>query len=156
MKDLAAMFEAAGCGDVRTFIQSGNVIFTAGPKVVRGLSAGIAAEITRRFGYTTPVILRTAAQLRDAIANNPFAGAEENLHVMFLQDRPNVRHVAALEPDRSPPDRFLVRDAEIYLHLPNGAGRTKLTNAWFDDRLASIGTMRNWRTVTKLLELMEG
>lgn len=155
MKDLAAIFEKAGCEDVRTFIQSGNVIFTAGPKVLKGLSAGIAAEIMRRFGYTTPVILRSAEQLRAAVTSNPFEGVEENLHVMFLHNRPSAQQIALLEPDRSPGDRFHVLGAEIYLHLPNGAGTTKLTNAWFDSRLATISTMRNWRTVTKLIELME-
>ncbi len=155
MRDLAALFEAAGCQNVRTFIQSGNVIFAASPKVSERLAAVIAEGISERFGYRTPVILRTAEQLRDAVSNNPFPSREENLHVMFLKNRPTPEQVAALDPNRSAPDAFIVRGGEIYLHLPNGAGLSKLTNAWFDSKLTTISTARNWRTVTKLLALME-
>ena len=155
MKELAAMFEVAGCAKVRTFIQSGNVIFTAPPKVCDGLSGAIAAQIVKQYGYRTPVILRTAQQMRDAVAGNPFPGEEEQLHVMFLQDKPGAGLVAKLDAGRSAPDRFVVRGKEVYLHLPNGAGRSKLTNAWFETQLSTVSTLRNWRTVTKLLELMK-
>jgi uncharacterized protein (DUF1697 family) len=154
MKELAAMFESAGCAKVRTFIQSGNVIFTAAPKVCEGLSNAIAAQIAKKYGYRTPVILRTVKQMREAIAGNPFPGEEERLHLMFLQDKPAAGLAAKLDANRSTPDRFLVRGAEIYLHLPNGGGRSRLTNAWFESQLSTVSTLRNWRTVTKLLELM--
>lgn len=157
MLELAAMFESAGCTGVRTFIQSGNVIFKASPKICKGLGLAIAEQITKKYGYRTPVILRTIEQLRETIAGNPFRdeGDEEHLHVMFLQDKPGAGRVAALDANRSLPDRFLVRGADIYLHLPNRAGRSKLTNAWFDSQLSTVSTARNWRTVRKLLELME-
>lgn len=155
MKELAGMFEKAGCREVRTFIQSGNVILAAAPKLCVSLSAVVAARIEKQYGYRTPVILRTAQQLRDTVAGNPFPGEEERLHVMFLQDRPGAKRIASLDPNRSAPDRFVVRGSEIYLHLPNGAGQSKLTNAWFDAQLSTLSTLRNWRTVMKLLELME-
>ena len=62
----------------------------------------------------------------------------------------------SLDAHRSPPDRFMVRGREIYLHCPNGLGRTKLTNQYFDSRLSTVSTVRNWRTVLKLLELAGG
>lgn len=155
MRDLAPLFEDAGCVNVRTFIQSGNVIFTATAKVSERVAAIITAGIAERFGFSTPVILRTAQQLRDVVSGNPFPNGEEKLHVMFLADRPNPKQVAELDPNRSAPDRFLVRGAEIYLHLPSGMADSKLTNAWFDSKLATVSTFRNWRTVTKLLALME-
>jgi uncharacterized protein (DUF1697 family) len=83
-------------------------------------------------------------------------GAENHLHVLFLADQPGAAAVASLDPDRSPPDAFVVRGREIYLRCPNGVGTTKLTNAWFDSRLATISTGRNWRTVLKLFELAKG
>ena len=98
----------------------------------------------------------SAGELGETIRNNPFlhAGASENfLHVMFLESQPDASAIAALDPDRSPPDAFVVRGREIYLQCPNGAGSTKLTNAWFDSRLSTISTGRNWRTVLKLFEL---
>ena len=155
MRDLAGMFEEAGCGNVRTFIQSGNVIFTSTAGVSKRLAGVVSSRIEERFGYQVRVILRTAQQLRDVISNNPFAHAEDILHVMFLADRPGPANIAALDPHRSSPDRFIVSGQEIYLHLPNGMARSKLTNAWFDSALRTVSTVRNWRTVTKLLALME-
>ena len=156
MKDLACMFEDAGCGGVRTYIQSGNVIFSASQSKADKVSGRIAKAIVDRFGYRTPVVLRRAEDLGETIRNNPFllAGASEDfLHVLFLADQPDQGAIAALDPDRSPPDAFVVRGREIYLQCPNGAGSTKLTNAWFDSRLSTISTGRNWRTVLKLYEL---
>lgn len=159
MNDLRDMFTDAGCRDVRTYIQSGNVIFRADPDVVAPLPGIIARQIAERFGYRMPVVLRTDEQLSDVIRHNPFipeGAAEETLHVLFLADRPSARGVESLDPDRSPPDAFIVRGQEIYLRLPNGVGQTRLTNAYFDTRLATTSTGRNWRTVTKLRELMAG
>lgn len=162
MRDLAEIFESAGCANVRTFIQSGNVIFTAGSKICDTLAARVASEISGRFGYRTPVILRTAAQLRQIVSGNPFLTSAEapedvlkTLHVMFLADTPAPPRTALLDPDRSPPDIFAVRGQEIYLRLPNGAGNSKLTNAWFDSRLATVSTSRNWKTITSLLRMMQ-
>ncbi len=159
MKDLAEIFAETGCADVQTFIQSGNVIFRAESDIAGQVSARVAARIAERFGYRTPVVLRTAEQLADVVANNPFLLAGEpadQLHVMFLADEPTLERVASLDPNRSPSGRYIVRGRDIYVHLPHGVAETKLTNAYFDSKLATTSTMRNWRTVTKLLELMRG
>jgi uncharacterized protein (DUF1697 family) len=74
---------------------------------------------------------------------------------MFLRDAPAKAKIAALDPDRSPPDTFVVKGREIYLSCPNGVGRSKLTNAWFDTKLATISTSRNWRTVLKLAAMCD-
>lgn len=155
MRDLAVMFEEAGCENVRTFIQSGNVIFNSASSVSRRLAGVVASRIEERFGYKAPVVLRTAQQLREVVSNNPFPHAEDILHVMFLADLPDAAKSAALDPNRSSPDRFIVRGRDIYLHLPNGAAKTKLSNAWFDSKLSTVSTLRNWRTVTKLLAMMD-
>ena len=157
MKDLAEFFIESGCTEVRTFIQSGNVIFRASPSLGSRAADLVAAKIKNRFGHQPPMVLRTDAELEAAITNNPFisADADENhLHVMFLADKPTPVAVKALDPNRSPPERFLVVGREIYLCLPNGAGKSKLTNAYFDSKLDTISTLRNWRTVTKLNEMM--
>jgi len=157
MRDLTALFEQAGCENVRTYIQSGNVPFEATPATAERFANGVASQIEARFGFRVPMMLRSAAEMSAAISGNPFVqeGADENaLHVGFLRDAPNAQQVRQLAPDRSPPDRFAVKGREIYLHLPNGMGRTKLTNDYFDRRLGTVSTVRNWRTVMKLSELM--
>jgi uncharacterized protein (DUF1697 family) len=159
MKALVEIFIGAGCEDVRTYIQSGNVIFRASPGVATRLPSQITLQIATSFGYRTPVILRTTEQLRDVIANNPFleAGvAEETLHVMFLADPPSPVSVDKLDRNRSLSDAFILRGQEIYLQLPNGVAGSKLTNSYFDSKLSTTSTGRNWRTVTKLMDLMGG
>ena len=154
MAGLAALFEEAGCSDVRTYIQSGNVVFAADAGVADGLGGRIAGAIAERYGLRVPVVLRTAGEMSEAARRNPFveAGADEKaLHVAFLADEPSPRAVASLDADRSPPDRFAVLGREVYLHLPNGVGRSKLTNAYLDARLGTVSTLRNWRTVLTLL-----
>ena len=156
MKDLARLFADAGCADVRTCIQSGNVLFRTGQAKAEKLPGLISQGIADRFGYRTPVVLRSVEEIGQTLRNNPFlhAGAPENwLHVLFLANQPDALRVAALSPDRSPTDAFVVRGREIYLQCPNGAGNTRLTNAWFDSKLATVSTGRNWRTVTRLFEL---
>jgi uncharacterized protein (DUF1697 family) len=155
MKDLAEIFGKAGCADVRTYIQSGNVLFRATPAVAKALAPRIREQIAKRFGFQIPLVLRTAEQLAATIKNNPFREIpQEALHVYFLAGVPDVASAAQLDPGRSKPDAFIVQGSEIYLHLPNGMGRSKLTNAYFDSKLATTSTARNWRTILKLLELM--
>ena len=155
MKALAEEFVAAGCGDVRKFIQSGNVIFSAPPgKDESELAQLLGERLVERFGYTAPLVLRTTEELRAVIATNPYLALdapEDSLHVMFLTATPDAGAVKKLDPDRSPGDEYRVIGREIYLRLPNGMARTKLTNAYFDTKLGVTSTARNWRTTTKLL-----
>jgi uncharacterized protein (DUF1697 family) len=155
MRDLASIFDDAGCGEVRTYIQSGNVVFDASPRVARTVPEVVTAAIHKRFGIDVPVLVRTAAEMEAVVAGNPFADVE-TLHVCFLAGVPTSARVATLDPARSPGDRFEVRGREVYLSLAGGVARSKLTNAWFDAKLATVSTVRNWRTVQKLLELTRG
>ena len=158
MPELADVFAKAGCQDVRTYIQSGNVICEAIPEVSVRLPELITKEIQKRFSHKVPVMLRTTGEMRGVIRENPFleeGAAEDVLHVMFLADLPRPGAVKSLDPGRSPPNRFNVRGKEVYLLCPEGFARTKLTSSYFDSKLGTIGTVRSWRTVTKLLELME-
>ena len=153
MKDLAAMFEKAGCSGVRTYIQSGNVIFGAPAK----LASTIAKRIESDLGFQSPVVVRSQAQLQQVVDDNPFLRKKldpDFLHVYFLADLPSASQLAALDPARSAPDEFVVAGQQIYLHLPNGMARTKLSNAYFDSKLKTVSTARNWRTTTTLLQLM--
>lgn len=156
MKSLVAIFEALGAENVRTYIQSGNVVFGASKRDASGLPAKVESAIASEFGHDVPVVLRSADELREILRANPFLpeGAEtKTLHVGFLDKTPTRTRADVLDPERSPPDRFALRGRELYLHCPNGMARTKLTNRYFDTTLAATTTMRNWKTVSKLTEM---
>ena len=158
MSDLTNVFVRVGCNNVQTYIQSGNVIFEAAPELSQRLPDLVRTEIERRFGLQVPTILRALREMREVVNRNPFleeGGETDVLHVLFLADRPKAAAVVSLDPDRSPPNRFVVHGKEVYLFFPIGFARNKLSGAYFDSKLETAGTMRNWRTVTKLLELME-
>jgi uncharacterized protein (DUF1697 family) len=158
MKDLPAIFESVGCSGVHTYIQSGNVVFNANSAIAKRVPGAVAAKIAEQFGFPVPVVVRTIGEMREATRNNPYLkmGVEtELLSVMFLADLPDAADVAKLDPERSPPDTFRVLGREIFAHTPNGLARTKLTNAYFDSKLKTVSTIRNWRTVLKLVEMME-
>jgi len=154
MKALAEIFAKAGSSDVKTYIQSGNVVFRSGnPRLV---AAAVGVEIAARFGFQPPVVVRSATEMGRVIAQNPFLARGIDtawLHVMFLADEPTREMVAGLDRARSAGDEFAVVGREIYLHLPHGAAKTKLTNAYFDSKLKTVGTQRNWRTVLTLAEM---
>jgi uncharacterized protein (DUF1697 family) len=158
MKELVAIFERAGCVDVRHYIQSGNVVFAAKQDLARRIASLVAKDIAREHGFEAPVVVRTAAEIQAIAASNPFLPARggvdpKTLHVMFLVDEPSRDRAAALDPDRSRPDAFVLQGREVYLSLPNGAARTKLTNAYFDSALGTTSTGRNWNTVLELARM---
>ena len=157
MKDLAALCEAAGCRDVVTYIQSGNVAFGATAALAKKLPAALEAAIRERAGLAVPVIVRDAEALAAVARDNPFLAAgvdPTQLHVGFLASAPTKARIAALDPKRSPPDEFVVRGGEVYFRFPRGAGKTKLTVTYFDAKLGTTITLRNLRTLQALRELL--
>ncbi len=147
---------ASGCGfrDVATYIQSGNVVFTASlsaAKVASRLHGAIFAETD----IDTQVVVRTAANLAAVVAQNPFLarGADEKLlHVTFLY-ADAMPTVDAVDPSVYAPDALELVGAHAYLHTPNGMGRSKLANDAMLRKLGLTGTTRNWRTCTTLAEM---
>ena len=159
MDELARLFEDAGCACVRTYIQSGNVVFVASPSVSLGARETVAAAVSGRVGTDIPIVLRSVDELAQAVEANPFPGESQGtriLHVGFLADRPSSDRVSSLDPDRSPPDEFVVRGREIYMRLPNGMARTRLTTGYMERMLATRVTFRNWRTVLNLRQMATG
>ncbi len=157
MQDLAAVFTELGCLSVRTYIQSGNVVFEANAQGAAGLPVSVASAIEERFGLRVPVLTRSASELAAILEGNPFLArgvSTDYLHVAFLADRPTPDRAAALDPARSTPDEFVLAGREVYLHLPNGVARTKLTNDYLDRTLRTVSTVRNWRTVETLKSML--
>lgn len=158
MADLAAIFTDLGATNVRTYIQSGNVLFEAPARAASALPGAATAAIEARLGLRVPIVMRSASEFAAALEGNPFVERDtdtDHLYVAFLATAPSEARTAALDPARFSPDAFEVRGREIYLHFPNGAGRSKLTNDYFDRTLATTSTIRNWRTVEALASMLE-
>ena len=131
MAELTRLCAAAGCENVRTYIQSGNVIFTATPTIAAALPSLLPV----------PTLLRTQAQLADLIASNPYP--PEHSHITFLFKPPSKLPIAVA------PEAYTIFGLHFFVYLPNGVGRSKLAAA-----VPREGTTRNWRTVVKLHEMM--
>lgn len=159
MEALREIHESLGCEKVRTYVQSGNVVFCAGKRDHSALAGRIADAIERGHGFRPDVVLRTASELRDAIAGNPFGGRSGiepgKLLVMFLTDRPAGGAIEKLAAAYQGPEEFHLRGRELYIYYPDGQGRSKLTIALIEKTLKTTGTGRNWNTVTKLLAMAE-
>ncbi|HEV3225687.1 MAG TPA: DUF1697 domain-containing protein [Acidimicrobiales bacterium] len=150
MAALRALFESLGYSDVVTLIQSGNAVFSAAGAVS---SVDLEAAIATEFGFDVTVVMRTPRQLREIVDRNPFAREKPAaLHVGFMAHEPAAAAVKQLDTDRFRPDEFAIKGTEIYAHLPNGLGRSKLL-PYLDRQLKTPTTVRNWNTVNKLLEL---
>ena len=149
MADLRATFDAIGHTDVRTYIQSGNVVFHAGGAPADKLRADIEAAIAHDSGLDVTVLMRTPAELTRVLKRNPY-GADA--YVTFLDDKPTAKQIAAVDPAPYAPDEFTVDGREIFLRCENGYGRTKINNSFFERKLATRATTRNWNTVQILHE----
>jgi uncharacterized protein (DUF1697 family) len=153
MGELRTLFEALGFRSVSTYLQSGNVVFESDGAVLPG---DLELAVADRFAVDTTVVIRSAAAMREVVGSNPFGGEDATkVHVGFMAACPDAGAVGELDRERFDPERVVVRGTEAYLLLPNGMGRTKLPGRL--DRMLEIPvTYRNWNTVTKLLELVDG
>jgi uncharacterized protein (DUF1697 family) len=151
MRDLVSALESSGLDGVSSYIQSGNVVFTAADDA--GLALRLEGELQARLGLTTKVILRSHAELASVIAEPGFPDVDDGTrHIGFLSAAPDPARIAALDPNRSPGDRFCVIGDHLFLHFPSGQGRSKLGLDWFERQLGVAGTIRNWRTVCAMAD----
>lgn len=158
MKRLRALYESLGFGEPQTYVQSGNVVFRADAGDLDSLSVQIEKAIEGKFGFRPGVILRTSSHLRSVVARNPFATREAmdpgKFVVMFLARRPDRATRDAILKIRTDPEELRVDDRELYIHFPNGVGKSKLLPL-LENALKKSGTSRNWNTVNRLLEMAE-
>ena len=156
MEPLRASFEALGFTDVRTYVQSGNVVFEAKERGAAPLGPKIVARIKRDFGFDVPVLVLGAAELARIVEQNPFlkqrgeATDVTKLHVTFLAGAPAAAGLEKMEGVSSGRDAFRCLGTSIYLLCPDGYGNTKLSNNAFERALGAAATTRNWKTVTTL------
>jgi len=149
MSDLRSLFEGLGYTDVRTYIQSGNVVFRAKAGTAAGIRSTIESAIEAEFGFDVTVLLRTAAELAGVVKRNPYG---TDAYVTFLDGAPAAKVVKTIDPHAFAPDEFAVLGHEVFLRCPNGYGNTKINNTFFERKLATNATTRNWKTVTTLLD----
>lgn len=152
MDELRAAFDAAGFTDVRTYIQSGNVVFASASPVT---AADVERSVGESLGTEPTVMLRTAGEMAAVIDRNPFPGVDtKEIHVAFLVEAPAADVVEALDVSDLAPEQAAVVGADVYLHLPAGVGRSKLPGR-VGKQLDVPMTVRNWRTVTKLVDMAD-
>ena len=157
MEKLRASFEKLGFEDVKTYVQSGNVVFKAAAKSAVDLVRKIEGMMEREFGFEVTVMVRGAEELNRAIQNNPFSGEKgldfSRLGVVFLSEEPEEPGVKAAEKIAVKPERLHHEGSEIFIYCPNGFGKSKLTNTTLEKMLGVRATTRNWNTVNKLHEM---
>jgi uncharacterized protein (DUF1697 family) len=158
MKELKALFEDLRFQGVRTYIQSGNVVFQAPDADPQTLAARIEARILEQYQFPVPVLIRTAAELKAALDRNPFlqpGGPDpDKLHVTFLADHPDPARLAQVDAYNGP-DACSISEREVFLYCPQGYGNTKLNNSFFEKKLGVRATTRNLKTVRHLVGMAE-
>jgi uncharacterized protein (DUF1697 family) len=156
MADLREAAASCGIGDARTYIQSGNLVGTTTSRSTEAIARTLAEAIAGLGGVAPEVAVRTRAELAAVIQGSPFLRRGEDpahLHVVFMMGR-DAAKVGLADPDRYRPEEVLAVDRELHLLLPGGVGRSKLAADLLRPKGAR-GTMRSWRTVTKLLEMAD-
>lgn len=155
MKELEAILEGLGARHVKTYIQSGNVVFEIPEKDVSRLASKMGQAIKQRFGFEPHVLLLELEDIERAIRKNPFPEAASDpqaLHAGFLASKPEAPDLKGLDSLKSNRERFRLIDRVFYLHAPDGIGRSKLA-ARAEKLLGVPMTDRNWRTVCKIQEM---
>ncbi len=160
MGDLRKFAAELGLGEVRTVLQSGNLVFRgpaqAGIRLERLLEAGAA----KRLGLVTDFFIRNAKEWSAVVARNPFPQAAErdpaHLLVMFFKQKPDAQAVRALQAAITGPEVVRASGREAYFVYPDGIGRSRLTGSLIEKTLGAPGTARNWNTVLKIEALAKG
>src|SRR5215210_1743773 len=153
MPELRSALADAGYDDVRTYVQSGNVVLTSTAKPDR-LERELAALIAERFGLDVPVVVRTRNELAKVVQRNPLAAIAvdpKRYQVTFLRARPPRELTNRLEAAAAPSEAFVVDGREVYAWHPAGVARSKLWTLLAGTTLGIVATSRNWTTVTTLL-----
>jgi uncharacterized protein (DUF1697 family) len=157
MAGLRAFLAELGFRDARTLLQSGNAVFSGGARTAAALETWLEKEASKRLGLRTPFLVRSVDEWADVVARNPFPDEAQRdpgrLHVMFLKSPPSVPAVEALQAGVTGTEVVRAGARHLYITYPDGAGRSKLTGALIERKLATTGTARNWNTVLKLADL---
>lgn len=159
MSELSKTYGELGFANIKTYLQSGNVIFEAEDQAISDLEEQIYRQINLSFGYDVPVIALTVDILTHIVKNNPFLNNAQKdqsfLHVTFLSSTPQPEYFSEVEKRKQGDEEIYIRKNIIYLYCPHGYGKTKLTNNLIESKMKTTATTRNWRTVTELLKISQ-
>jgi uncharacterized protein (DUF1697 family) len=154
MTELSAVFSDIGINNIKTYKQSGNILFVHSSLDTDLLQTKIETSIKNHFQLTVPTIIRNKKEWTKIIEKNPFTDPikynENNIHITFLNQIPDAKHLEKITQKNVGVDEFRIMDREIYIHCPNGYGKTKLTNTFFEQQLKTVCTTRNWNTIQAL------
>lgn len=157
MAQLRAALTPLGFTNVKTYLQSGNVVFDTDKSSADALAARIQGLITKKFGFTVPVLIRTSDEIAKVVAQNPFLPDPKVdplfLHVTFLADVPPKSAHHLLKPLAAECERWHIAGRDVFLYCPNGYGRTGLSNTAIEKKLGIAATTRNWKSVNALLQM---
>lgn len=157
MEALRKIFTDLKFENVRTYIQSGNVIYTSQTTNINFLNEQISKAIENTFGFHVPIITLTRNELKTAIRLNPFLKDEtfehSYFHITFLANTPTSESIETIKKLNFNEDKIEINGKVIYLYCPDGYGNSKLTNAFLEKKLNTIATTRNWKTTNELLKI---
>jgi uncharacterized protein (DUF1697 family) len=163
MADLRQLAESLGHADVATYIQSGNLMFSSPETDIGALAEALEQGIAQQLGVQAPVVLLSRDELARAVADNPFPDEPDprRVHAVFRRDDRSPEALAAIDAiqqksrDAGSTDEVVIAGRTMYLHTPDGFGRSDLAAKLFASRTQAAGTARNWATVTKLMALLD-
>jgi len=158
MADLKLLFKDLGFANISTYIQTGNVIFDDTTKISDlEIANTIESAILNKFQFTVPVIVRGSKDLVKAVKSNPFYEGEladvTKLHLTFLKEKPTKESLQKVATYNYEPDKFVIKGQNVFIFCEGKYHQSKLTNNFFEKKLAVNATTRNWKTVLKLVEL---
>jgi uncharacterized protein (DUF1697 family) len=157
MDALRSLYEQLDFTNIKTYIQSGNVIFQSPELPLADLADTISGRIKITFGFEVPVLVIEKSELEDILMKNPFiTGKKEDinsLHVTFLSAPPDPEKIAQIATGNYGADQFIIHGRAVYLLCPGPYHATKLSNAFFEKTLQRTATTRNWKTVGELVKM---
>ena len=157
MDALKKMLENMGFQNIETYIQSGNIFFDSEEENAASVGFKIKQEISKVFGYDVPVIMVSKTDLELCFKNNPYLKEKEcdikKLYVAFISKELTAAAINDLKISNFKPDEAAIDSNRIYIKYAIGAGKTNLDQKYIEKKLSVVATMRNWNTVTKLLEM---
>lgn len=154
MTDLKELFQSLECNNVKTYIQSGNVVFESAETEPSNFESQIMQRISGKYGFDVEVMVRTVEEFGRIIENNPFPEAEGNkLYISFFRKPQQEIPFEELDKVKSDSEVYLFFESVMFLYCPEGYGITKLSNPFIEKKLKTVATTRNLNTVMKLIEM---